>query len=130
MFRFWLILLTLGWSSGYLNAVELKCITERSFDAEDYGVTGDSTIDEKQSFTLSIDMEFAKAAMQERDYRDIVLSPTVIMMEHIEGPASDGKIYKNTTKVQRDTLAVETELFVDNRPHKKWEGDCQLLRSD
>ena len=130
MFRFWLVPLTLVWCSGYLNAVELKCITERSFDAEDYGVTGDSTIDEKQSFTLSIDMEFAKAAMQERDYRDIVLSPTVIMMEHIEGPGSDGKIYKNTTQVQRDTLAVETELFVDNRPHKKWDGNCLLVKSD
>ena len=130
MYRFWLLSLTLVWFCGYINAVELKCTTERSFDAEDYGVTGDPSIDEKQSFILTIDMEFAKAGMQERDYRDVVLSPTVIMMEHIEGPGSDGKIYKNTTHVQRDTLAVETELFMDNRPYKKWEGDCQLVKSD
>ncbi len=130
MFRFWLVLLTSVWFCGYLNAVELECTTERSFDAEDYGVTGDKSIDEKQSFELSIDMVFAKAAMQDRDYRDVVLSPTVIMMEHIVGPGSDGKIYKNTTKVQRDTLAVETALFLDNRPHKKWEGDCRLVKID
>ena len=112
------------------KTAELECQTERTFDAEDYGVTGDPSGDNFQSFNLSIDMEYAKAAMQGRTYRDVVLSPTVVMMEHVEGPGSDGKIYLNTTEVDRDTLKVSTALFMDNREYKRWSGACALVADE
>ena len=75
-------------------------------------------------------MDYAKASMQGRTYRDVVLSPTVVMMEHVEGPGSDGKIYLNTTEVDRDTLKVSTALFMDNREYKRWSGACALVADE
>ncbi len=110
------------------KTVELECRTKRNFDGEDYGVTGDNSTDRAQAFLLTIDMNYAKAMMQKRDYRDVVLSPTVIMMKHIDGPGSDGKIRTYTTEIQRDTLEVKTALLQDKRLFKGWAGKCNLTK--
>ena len=112
----------------FSKTVELECRTERNFDGEEYGVNGDKNIDRAQAFVLTINMDYAKAAMQQRDYRDVVLSPTVIMMKHTQGPGSDGKTYVNTTEITRDTLEVKTALFQDKRRVKQWEGKCDLAK--
>ena len=109
------------------QTVKLDCTTTKRFDAEDYGVKGDPKTDVKQAFKVNIDMRYVKADMQERNYRNIVLGPTLIVMEHIEGPGSDGKTRTNTTEIHRETLAVTTALAVDSRPFKEWTGTCRIL---
>ena len=126
--RFVLLICVLIAPLGFSKTVELECRTEKHFDGEDYGGTGDKNVDRAQTFSLNIDMDYAKAVMQERDYRDIVLSPTVIIMEHTEGPGSDGKTYTNTTELKRDTLKVKTALFQDKRRFKEWQGECKLRK--
>ena len=127
--RFLLLMWLLIAAQAFATTVELECRTERNFDGEDYGVNGDNNVDRVQAFVLTIDMIYAKAAMQQREYRDIVLSPTVIMMEHTEGPGSDGKTYVNTTEIKRDTLEVKTALFQDKRRFKEWQGTCNLAKN-
>ena len=107
--------------------VKLDCKTKKTFDGEDYGVKGDPKTDTRQAFEVNIDMRYVKADMQERDYRNLVLGPTIIVMEHTEGPGSDGKTRTNTTEINRETLAVKTALALDNRPFKEWKGSCRLL---
>ena len=122
-----ILMLLLTIPSVSAQTVKLDCKTKRSFDAEDYGVKGDPKTDINQAFQVNIDMRYSKADMQERDYRDIVLGPTLIVMEHVEGPGSDGKTRTNTTEINRETLAVKTAMALDNRPFKEWTGSCRLL---
>ena len=122
-----ILMLLLVIPSVNAQTVKLDCTTKRSFDAEDYGVKGDLKTDLKQAFLVNIDMRYVKADMQDRDYRNIVLGPTLIVMEHIEGPGSDGKTRTNTTEIHRETLAVKTALALDSRPFKEWTGTCRIL---
>ena len=107
--------------------IKLDCKTKKTFDGEDYGVKGDPNTDIRQAFEVNIDMRYVKADMQERDYRNLVLGPTIIVMEHTEGPGSDGKTRTNTTEINRETLAVKTALALDNRHVKEGKGSCRLL---
>ncbi len=112
------------------QSVKLDCKTKRTFDGEEYGIKGDPNKDVSQAFQVDIDMGYARAQMQERDYRDVVLGPTFIVMENTTGPASDGKTRTNTTEINRETLAVKTLLGLDQRPFKEWNGSCSILSKE
>ena len=112
------------------QSVKLDCKTKRTFDGEEYGIKGDPNKDVSQAFQVDIDMGYARAQMQERGYRDVVLGPTFIVMENTTGPGSDGKTRTNTTEINRETLAVKTLLGLDQRPFKEWNGSCIILSKE